>query len=79
MFVRPIAAHEWRLYRNLRLRALRESPDAFSSTYEREATRSEDDWEARVSAVATSTSAQAFFGFSARRALWLGLVQIIRS
>lgn len=50
-------------YRSLRLRALRESLDAFASTYEREATRSDDDWESRVSAVATSTSAQAFFAF----------------
>ncbi|QKK99765.1 GNAT family N-acetyltransferase [Pseudomonas sp. 13159349] len=63
VFVRPIAANEWRLYRNLRLRALRESPDTFASTYEREATRSDDDWEARVSAVATFTSAQAFLAF----------------
>ncbi len=78
MFVRPIAAHELRLYRSLRLRALRESPDAFASTYEREATRSDDNWEARVSAVATSTSAQAFLAFQ-HAALWLGLVQIIRS
>lgn len=63
VFVRPIAANEWRLYRSLRLRALRESPDAFASTYECEAIRSDDDWEARISAAATSTGAQAFFAF----------------
>ncbi len=63
MFVRPIAANEWRLYRSLRLRALRESPDAFASTYEREAIRSYDDWEARIAAAATSPGAQAFFAF----------------
>lgn len=64
VFVRPIAANEWRLYRSLRLRALRESPDAFASTYELEVTRSDDDWAARVSAAATSTCAQAFLLFS---------------
>lgn len=63
VFVRPIAAYEWQLYRGLRLRALQESPDAFAGTYEHEAIRSDDDWEARVSAVATSTSAQAFLAF----------------
>lgn len=63
VFVRRIAANEWRLYRGLRLPALRESPDAFASTYEVEAARSDDDWTARISAAATSTSAQAFFAF----------------
>ena len=35
---------EWRTYRDLRLRALLDSPDAFGSTHEREAARTDADW-----------------------------------
>jgi hypothetical protein len=52
--VRRFAPHEWRLYRDLRLRALRESPDAFGSTFAREAERTDDEWAARLSAGAVS-------------------------
>ena len=31
--IRELAASEWREYRDLRLRALKDSPDAFSATY----------------------------------------------
>lgn len=37
---RRLGRHEWRVYRDLRLRALSESPDAFGSTSERESRRS---------------------------------------
>jgi len=42
----------------IRVQALRESPDAFSSTYEQEAGRDDATWAARVHAVATSPNAQ---------------------
>ena len=36
------------MYRQLRLRALQDSPDAFGSTWERESTRPDEDWKARL-------------------------------
>jgi hypothetical protein len=35
--VREVAVEEWARFRDLRLRALREDPEAFGSTLEREA------------------------------------------
>ena len=32
--IRPIAAHEWHQYREIRLRALQDAPQAFGSTWE---------------------------------------------
>jgi ribosomal protein S18 acetylase RimI-like enzyme len=46
--VRRFAPEEWRIYRDLRLRALTDSPDAFGSTLDREAARSEADWASRL-------------------------------
>ncbi|QHG65885.1 GNAT family N-acetyltransferase [Pseudomonas putida] len=63
VFVRPLEASEWRVYRALRLRALQDSPDAFASQYEGEAVREDSDWAARVSAAAMSTSVQVLIAF----------------
>ena len=52
--VRRFAPHEWRLYRDLRLRALIDAPDAFGSTFEREAAREDAEWENRLSVGATA-------------------------
>jgi ribosomal protein S18 acetylase RimI-like enzyme len=46
--IRTIAPHEWIAYREIRLRALKESPDAFGSTYEREALYTDDAWQQRL-------------------------------
>ncbi|HXT16181.1 MAG TPA: GNAT family N-acetyltransferase [Gemmatimonadaceae bacterium] len=46
--VRRFAAHEWPLYRELRLRALADSPDAFGSTHARESARADAEWEDRL-------------------------------
>nr|WP_217474766.1 GNAT family N-acetyltransferase [Stutzerimonas stutzeri] len=55
--VRSITAGDWCDYRNIRLRALRDSPDAFGSTYEAEAVRNDDAWESRIAdAIASGTS-----------------------
>ncbi|MFF7063722.1 GNAT family N-acetyltransferase [Pseudomonas sp. NPDC008258] len=59
--VHSVTESDWRAYREIRLRALRESEDAFASTYEHESTREEGEWQARVSAMVSSSSAQAFF------------------
>ncbi|WP_426808761.1 GNAT family N-acetyltransferase [Pseudomonas sp. WOUb67] len=61
VIVDSVTASNWRAYRKIRLRALRESQDAFASTYEHESAREDGEWEARVSAMASSSSAQAFF------------------
>lgn len=41
-----LAPDQWFMLRDIRLRALRESPRAFLSTYEREKSHSEDQWRA---------------------------------
>lgn len=46
--VRRLAAHEWPRYRDLRLRALADSPDAFGSTFAAESALSDQDWAARL-------------------------------
>jgi GNAT superfamily N-acetyltransferase len=54
--VRAFAPHEWRAYRDLRLRALADSPDAFGSTLAHEQGRPDEEWSARLaSGVASET------------------------
>jgi GNAT superfamily N-acetyltransferase len=51
---RPLARDEWRTYRDLRLRSLEESPDAFGRTLSEERDRSDEQWAARLEAVSSS-------------------------
>jgi len=54
--IRRFSSAEWRAYRELRLAALTDSPDAFGSTLEREGASSDDQWAARLaSGVASAT------------------------
>jgi ribosomal protein S18 acetylase RimI-like enzyme len=46
--VRPLLSDEWRTYRDLRLHALAESPNAFGRTLAEEEIRSDTDWAARL-------------------------------
>jgi GNAT superfamily N-acetyltransferase len=46
--VRQFSADEWKAYRDLRLRALRESPNAFGSTLELEQDRPDEEWAERL-------------------------------
>jgi ribosomal protein S18 acetylase RimI-like enzyme len=48
--VRTFAAHEWRTYRDLRLRALADSPDAFEATLAQAQARPDADWRGRLEA-----------------------------
>jgi GNAT superfamily N-acetyltransferase len=50
---RFVGGDDWRAWRELRLRALRDSPNAFASTYERERGFTEDDWRRRLEDPAT--------------------------
>jgi GNAT superfamily N-acetyltransferase len=54
LVVRKFAPDEWRLYRDVRLRALEESPSAFGSTYAHEVQRADDHWVERLARGATS-------------------------
>ena len=46
--IRPLLADEWPVYRDLRLRALRDSPDAYGSILDREAALTDAEWAERL-------------------------------
>lgn len=46
--VRPLRAHEWQIYRTLRLSALADSPDAFGGTLAEEESRADGEWANRL-------------------------------
>ncbi len=50
--VRRLDPDEWPVWRDLRLRSLADSPDAFGSTLEREEAFAEEDWRDRVQSMA---------------------------
>lgn len=55
--IRPFAAHEWPAYRDLRLRALADAPDAFGATLAAEAARPGGEWAERLGAAARARTA----------------------
>lgn len=46
--VREVGGEDWPTWRDIRLRALQDSPDAFGSTYAREVANTEADWRRRL-------------------------------
>ncbi|HEU4852569.1 MAG TPA: GNAT family N-acetyltransferase [Telluria sp.] len=52
--IRPFEPQEWPTYRDVRLRSLAESPQAFCSTYASEQQRTSEEWAARLAAAAVS-------------------------
>jgi ribosomal protein S18 acetylase RimI-like enzyme len=52
--VRRFRAEEWPTYRDLRLRALLDSPDSFGSTWEREVVLADAEWRDRLASGATA-------------------------
>lgn len=48
LVIRPFASDEWPAYRDIRLRALADAPEAFCSTLAEEQARSDDDWAGRL-------------------------------
>ena len=61
--VQPIESREWQLYRDLRLRALRDSPEAFASTYESEAARTDEAWAMRIATAVASDNDHPCFAY----------------
>lgn len=61
--IRPIAAHEWQKYREIRLRALQDAPDAFGSTWEQEGVWKDEIWSTRIAAAARGNTSRGFFAF----------------
>jgi len=47
--IRAVALDDWQVMRDVRLAALREAPQAFGSTYAREASFTEAQWRGRIS------------------------------
>lgn len=54
LMIRTLEPHEWPKYRDVRLRSLADSPDAFGSTLAAEQDRTPEAWAARLSAAAVS-------------------------
>jgi GNAT superfamily N-acetyltransferase len=48
VLVREAVADDWQALRDIRLEALRDAPEAFGSTYERQVTFGEADWQRRI-------------------------------
>lgn len=59
--IRPIVPTQWREYRDIRLRALLDSPDAFGSTFAAEAQRSDEQWRVRIEAACSSSANRLLF------------------
>lgn len=59
--VRPIAPHEWPKYRDIRLLALQDSPDAFGSSWEAEMALPDESWSTRIALAASGDTDRALF------------------
>jgi len=55
MLIRAFAPDEWRLYRDARLAALLDSPDAFGSTHAESAARGDSAWRDRLRTIDAAT------------------------
>ena len=63
--MRRVEVGEWRTWRDVRLRALEESPEAFGSTYEQELALPDERWRERVAAASKGDGRALFIA-------WLG-------
>jgi ribosomal protein S18 acetylase RimI-like enzyme len=74
--IRRIRADEGASLRDIRLRALRESPSAFSSTLDRELAYGDELWASRASLASAGDKAATFVAESDAQD-WLGLVTVL--
>jgi GNAT superfamily N-acetyltransferase len=74
--VRELQADEWPVYRDLRLRALEDSPDAFARTLAEEQGRPDSEWSRLVVSSATSPSQISLLAELDRRAVGLAYGRI---
>lgn len=58
--MRRLRSEDWETYRDVRLRALRDAPEAFFRTHAEESALPADEWAARTSTMAESTDSSAF-------------------
>jgi hypothetical protein len=72
VLVRKILSHEWQEYRNIRLAALSDAPEAFGSTLEAELNRNEEEWRARAGAAAVGRD-RVLFVLEAESGDWQGM------
>ena len=56
--IRTLHPDDWSIYRDLRLRALADAPQAFGSTFAEESQRTDDVWAARLAAPALGSHLQ---------------------
>ncbi|MGI8608477.1 MAG: GNAT family N-acetyltransferase [Candidatus Dormibacteria bacterium] len=73
--IRRLIEAEAASFRDLRLRALRDSPEAFGSSYERELGFSAAEWQRRVTALATGTDRALFV--AEVDGSWVGMAGIL--
>src|SRR5713101_349138 len=66
MDVRPLRPDEGLIYRNLRLRALSDAPDAFGQTLGEAESRSDEEWIQRAGEIAACPEREVLF-YSSRR------------
>ncbi|WP_341893274.1 GNAT family N-acetyltransferase [Variovorax sp. YR752] len=62
--MQPAKSDEWKTYQDMRLRALLDSPDAFGSTHEAEATRTDAMWSERIAVATSSGKDRVLFAFN---------------
>lgn len=55
--LRVLSQADWKIYKSLRLASLVESPDAFGSTYEREAEHPDEEWKSRLDPIGRAANA----------------------
>lgn len=48
ILIRQLVEEDWRIYREIRLRSLKQDPDSFCSTYDREVGRTDVQWVERL-------------------------------